>query len=238
MQQIPKHPLLNPRLEKIASLVRPGRVLADVGTDHAFLPVYLVQLGICPKAYAGDMRVLPLERAKRTIERYGAGDRVQTVLSDGLEKMKNQEIEEIVIAGMGGDTIAGILERARFLKDTAADRQLLLQPMTKDDHLRHWLCLNGFEIEREEAVVDNGFVYTILQVRYRSGTIPCNALFKQVGKLAENKTEAARLFLERRLALIEKKYVGLLKSGRHYEKIQEMLQLREELSALLKGEEK
>lgn len=109
--------MLDIRLQKVAALVRPGSRLADIGTDHAYLPTALVQRGVCPTAIASDVRPGPVQAARRTVEAAGLNDKIDVRLGDGLEPIRPDEAEDIVIAGMGGETIAAILAAAPWVKD-------------------------------------------------------------------------------------------------------------------------
>ncbi|MBQ5743991.1 MAG: SAM-dependent methyltransferase, partial [Ruminococcus sp.] len=102
---------LDNRLRLCAAFVRQGARLADVGTDHAYLPVWLCRHGVCPSAIAADINPAPLQRGQMTVEAAGLSDRVQTRLSDGLAAVGADEADDIVIAGMGGELIAAIIDR-------------------------------------------------------------------------------------------------------------------------------
>ena len=146
-------PELSNRLMSAVGFVR-GGFLADVGTDHAHLPVYLYKLGEICGAVAADINEGPLARARANIEAYGATDGVQTVLSDGLKKLEGYHPEDIVIFGMGGELIIRILDDARWVKNP--DLRLILQPMTKQEEVRSYLMGNGFFIVDEVLSEDDG----------------------------------------------------------------------------------
>lgn len=153
---------LSPRLRSVADLVPPNARLADVGTDHAYLPVWLILQGRLDRAIAADLREGPLERARQTAERYGVADRLSFRLCDGLTGISPEEADTIVIAGMGGETIAGILAAAPWTgKDS---RRLLLQPMTAHAELRTWLNGHGFSIEQETLVCEDKTLYSTFLV--------------------------------------------------------------------------
>ncbi len=156
-----KQLLLQPRLQMLADLVPEGARLADIGTDHGYLPVWLLQRGRIRTAIAADIGEEPLYHARRTALEYGIGG-VDFRLCDGLRGIGAQETDTIVIAGMGGETIAHILQASPWTADGA--HILLLQPMTKVEQLRLWLPENGYRIAGERLVQDKDFLYTILQV--------------------------------------------------------------------------
>ena len=116
---------LDSRLMAIADLVRYDKVFADIGTDHAYLPVYLVEKGIINRGIAADLRVGPLENAREAVESYGYSDKIELRLSDGLDNFKENEVEEITVAGMGGLLISSFVERTHWLKNE--DIHLILQ---------------------------------------------------------------------------------------------------------------
>ena len=154
---------LSRRLRAAFELVREGRVLADIGTDHAYLPIALVRAGKTPLAYASDIGKGPLERAGENIKSAGFEEKIKTVLTDGAGYFDSLA-EEFIIAGMGGELIFEIISRAPFLKSDKV--HLVLQPMTKIPTLRKALAENGFFIEREALVYEDDRVYTIMSVFY------------------------------------------------------------------------
>ncbi len=153
---------LTPRLQAVADRVRPGAVLADVGTDHGYLPVRLLLDGTIPFAVASDLRKGPLARARETAGRFGVEERISFRLCDGLSGIRANEADTIVIAGMGGDTIAAILEATRWVRE---GKRLLLQPMTHGEALRGWLWENGFQIERELLAREGKRFYCAIEAR-------------------------------------------------------------------------
>ena len=102
--------MLSKRLEQVASMVTKGNIIADIGTDHGYVPIYLVEKGICPKAYAMDINQGPIESAIKNIENYGLSEKIQAIKSNGLEKLEPEKADTIIIAGMGGELIVNILE--------------------------------------------------------------------------------------------------------------------------------
>lgn len=152
---------LQPRLACIASLVPHGARIADVGTDHGYIPVHLLARGVIDFAIASDIGREPLDHARRTAAEYGI-DGIDFRLCAGLEAIAPEECDTILLAGMGGETIMGILEAAPWTRDGA--HTLLLQPQTKLELLRRWLCETGYRITREKLVRDKGKLYTVMTV--------------------------------------------------------------------------
>lgn len=153
---------LTPRLRTLADWIRPGASIADIGTDHAYLPVWLVLQGRVSTAIAGDLRRGPLARGAETAAEYGVSDRVDLRLCNGLAGIGPEEADTIVIAGMGGENIADILGAAPWTADGA--HTLLLQPMTRVEVLREFLSHSGYAITRECLVLDRGTIYPIMEV--------------------------------------------------------------------------
>ena len=153
---------LTPRLMAIADQVPQGAKLADVGTDHAYLPVYLLLNGRIRNAVASDVNAGPLERGWETARTYGVEEsKISLRICDGLAGVKAHEADTVAICGMGGELIARILGAAPWTKDAL----LLLQPMSSQPELRQWLITNGYAIQRELVVKEGEKYYVILTVR-------------------------------------------------------------------------
>lgn len=155
--------ILGARLQAIADEVRSDVNFYDVGTDHAYLPTYLLQTGRLTSATASDIVPGPLAAAAETIARAGMTERVTLILTDGLHGIDLRPPCDVVIAGMGGEMIAAILTGAPQARN--GDVRFLLQPMTKIPELRTALASNGFAVEKE-FVVSEGKLYPILVCRY------------------------------------------------------------------------
>ena len=156
--------ILPPRLAAVASLVRKESFVADIGTDHAYLPSYCIRSGICETAFAMDVNEGPLNRAAETIEKYNVKDKITIRLSDGIEKLQKDEADVIVIAGMGGLLIKKIIEDHKEV--ISPETLLILQPMIAQRELREYLFGNGFVIENEYVVAEGNKHYNIFCVRW------------------------------------------------------------------------
>lgn len=154
-------PKLSARLLAAAMLVKSGRIAADIGTDHAYLPVYLVLNGISPSAIASDLRQGPLNHAKRTIERFNVSQHIRLLLSDGLSAFSPNDAEEFLFCGMGGELIADILQHTGWIKNKRYG--LVLQPMSAIAELRQWLFENGFKIQEESLAAEKKHIYYIMR---------------------------------------------------------------------------
>lgn len=156
-------------------MCRSGKVAADIGCDHAQLACFLAK-NISSSVIASDVRDGPLEAARKTVSESGVTN-VEIVKSDGLDKIDCAD--DVIICGMGGELIARIISGCRFLN---ADTRFILQPMTKADYLRRWLCENGYEIIEEKTALDGGFFYTIMLVKYTGAVFEPDEIYAMTGK--------------------------------------------------------
>lgn len=154
---------LTPRLQAIADRVPQGARLADIGTDHGHLPLWLLTQNRLTCAIASDLREGPLDHARDNARFHGLTDRVSFRLASGLEGIASDECDTISIAGMGGETIAAILEAAPWTAD--GKHTLLLQPMTMLPQLRQWLWAHGYCIQEETVCQEGHRYYLIWTVR-------------------------------------------------------------------------
>ena len=154
---------ISKRLLCCASMVQPGSRVADIGTDHGYLGIYLLQSGAARHVIACDLRKDPLENARRNAKLFGVDGAMELRLTDGLEKILPDEVDTVVMAGMGGDLIQKILSQCPWRKREGL--QFILQPQSAGNVLRRWLCEDGFEIQREEPVQDGHFLYTVMDIR-------------------------------------------------------------------------
>lgn len=155
---------ISKRLLCCAALVPAGSRVADIGTDHGYLGIYLLKNGLAAHVLACDLRPMPLQTARENAARFGVGEAMEFRLSDGLEKLSPDSADTIVCAGMGGDLIVRILAACPWIQNGAY--RLILQPQSAGQALRLWLAENGFALEQELPVRDGGFLYTVLSARY------------------------------------------------------------------------
>lgn len=199
---------LGPRLRAVAARVPAGcSCLADIGTDHGYIPVFLLQTGWIERAVAADVGAAPLEHARRTARRFGLSERISFRLGDGLAVLMPGEADVIVIAGMGGDTIADILAAAPWSREGPL---LLLQPMSKADALRRWLPANGYAVCGEELVQDKGVLYPILSVR--GGEMPLADEAQAQGGFLLWQDPLWGLYLDSRLLRLRRAVAGLARA--------------------------
>lgn len=153
---------LSKRLAAVAGLVSRGNVVCDVGCDHGYVPIYLVQAHISPRVIAMDVRTGPLARAKEHIRMYGLEDYIETRLSDGLDALDFGEADTLILAGMGGRLMEGILTRG--LDKVRGMKELILQPQSEIRSFRGFLRREGLEIAEEDMVLEDGKFYPMMRV--------------------------------------------------------------------------
>ncbi len=191
---------LSDRLYTIQALIPKGVRVADIGTDHGHLPISLIKSGIASHVIASDIKEKPLNNARQNIEKT-ATENIELRLGDGLSTLRPDEVDFIVIAGMGGEVIASLIEAAEWIKSD--HYTLLLQPMTSADALRRYLSQNLFEIKSETAVLDGGKLYTVIKAVFSGKVEPQNETFYRIGKLDHTDPTAA-LYIEKQIKIIEK----------------------------------
>lgn len=164
------HIRLSPRLQMVADFVPPCTCAADIGTDHGYLPVWLLQNDIAETAIAADIHAGPLANARQSAHAYDLTERFRFALADGLQFPDAKDADVITIAGMGGETICAIMAAAPWLSE---GRRLVLQPQSKVAELTDWLWRSGFTIEDAALCRDSGKRYLALRVLGRSSEQPC-----------------------------------------------------------------
>lgn len=152
---------LSKRLSTVAGFVTPGSRVADVGTDHGYVPIYLVETGRSPGAIAMDINEGPLLRARQHIREACLEDYIQTRRSDGAAALKSGEADTLIVAGMGGPLMEKILTQGREVLESC--REFILQPQSEIREFRKYLQRNGFRIEQEDMVQEDGKFYPILR---------------------------------------------------------------------------
>ena len=146
----------------MAALVPSGAAVIDVGTDHAMVPVWLIQSGRASRVLATDIRSRPLQSAAALVEKTGTEGRIRLMQTDGLAGIGPEDGDTVIIAGMGGETMTAILSAAPWTKNGTL---LILEPQSKKAELRRWLTQNGYCVETERLAEDAGRVYPILTAR-------------------------------------------------------------------------
>jgi len=195
---------LGPRLKMAADMVRDGVVVADIGTDHAYLPAYLLLKGKVSGAIAADLRENPLENARSTLVTYGLVDKIPLILSNGLDDLKPNSADDIVIAGMGGTLIVEILQRCDWIFDNS--KRLIIQPMSHSEDVRKFFIQKGFEILKEDATIESDRTYIAINAVY-TGKIFSEypESFAYIGKLCECENPVAKEVLKKQATRLKKR---------------------------------
>ncbi len=157
---------ISERLKCVASLVNKGARVADIGTDHAYLPIYLVQNGISNKVYACDVRKEPLRRAKLHIDEYGLSDKITTQLCDGLKGINKGDVDTVTICGMGGKLMKNILKAG--IDKLGDNTQLVLSAQSELRDFRKYLIEAGIYIKSEHMLLEDGKYYFIFDCVYNT----------------------------------------------------------------------
>ena len=214
---------MTPRLLAVAKMVKNSDCVADVGTDHAYVPVYLVINNIINSAIAMDINKGPIMRADENIKKFSLTEKIKTRLSDGLNELKNNEADTVIIAGMGGVLINRIIDAD---KDRLMSvKNYILQPMTAICETREYLAKNGFKIVDEKLAKEDEKIYTII-LATRGDMDITDEIYYHVGAcLIKNKDEILPEFLDGKIYEYEKAIASMkntknedtLKKAEHFE---------------------
>ena len=215
---------LSPRLQLCCGFVRPGDRIADVGTDHGYLGIWLLQQGTASHVIASDIGQGPLSAAVANAKKYGYTDKMTFCLSDGVQNIPH-DFDTLVCAGMGAETMISILSNGSWLK--SPQYRLILQCQTKTQLLRRYLSENGWRITEESAVRDGKFIYTAMEVEWNPGYILTPGEWFFPPALLENPTECVPEYYQRTVNTLRKIVLG---RGEHAEP--ELVQALGELDAL------
>ncbi|MCR5835913.1 MAG: class I SAM-dependent methyltransferase [Lachnospiraceae bacterium] len=151
---------LSKRLELVAKMVSPGGVIADIGTDHGYVPIYLIENNKCDRVFAADINKGPLERADAHIRECGLSDKIETVLSDGMVKLQGKNINKVIVAGMGGELICKIIDSSPIIEEID---EMVLSPHSDIYKVRKCILEKGFCIIDERMVKDAGKYYIVIK---------------------------------------------------------------------------
>lgn len=213
------------RLKTIADFITKDATVLDVGADHGYLSIYLVEQGFAKNCIATDVNEAPLMSAKKNIALHSLSERIKTKLTDGLEGVELNNITDIVIAGMGGILISEILAKRHPLDG----KNLVLQPMTQAPFLRNWLCENGYEILSEAPSFANDKWYCVINAKYDGKKRGCDELFSLIGKMPLSLYPEKGEYLKHIEEKLLKKIKGLEKSQNMAEELQKTLDLVDKL---------
>ena len=228
---------LTRRMQAVANLVSSGYKMADIGTDHAYIPIYLIEHKKIPLAVAMDVHEGPLKRAGEHILECGLSDNIETRLSDGFEQLAPGEVDSAVIAGMGGALIIRILTKNWNV--TVNLKECILQPQSEIAKVRTFLLQEGFLFIGEDMVLDEGKFYPMMKVQPPSGKIQNKDIWtkteKQYGKyLLERQHPVLKQYLEREKEL-KSELLENLKKQDSARAVKRMDELKQELYSTEKG---
>lgn len=220
-----------------ASLVTEGNRLADVGTDHGYIPIYLLLQKKIKSAIAMDINKGPLQRAKEHISLYELGDYIETRLSDGVAALQPGEADSILIAGMGGGLVMHILEEGKEVCKQA--KELILQPQSEIDRVRAYLRKEGYEFLQEEMVLEDEKFYPIMKVHYTGAEQKISTELWEIynlygGLLLEKKHPVLKTFLLREKEI----YAGIAENLKKQETSEKILKRMEEVEEIRRNNEK
>lgn len=192
---------LTSRLAVVASKVPIGSIVADIGTDHAYVPIFLIENKICQKVIALDINKGPLERAKIQINKNHFQDFIEARLGSGLNTIISGEADTVIIAGMGGMLIRDIMSEGEDVLRKVDT--IILQPMIAQEVLREWIYNNGYKIVDETLAKEEDKIYTIMVVKHGKELV--DKIYYEIGKkLIENKDPLLNEYLNKKIREIEK----------------------------------
>ncbi len=221
---------LDARLRAAAAYVRQEAYFADIGTDHAYLPVFLLEEGRISRAIAADIGAGPLKNAAATVREAGYTNQIELVLTDGLAGIENRGVTDIAICGMGGELIASILDAAPFVRNPAV--RLILQPMSRPAHLRRYLAETGFIIRSESLCRANGRLYACLCVHYEGTPYALTPAEAELGADNIRRGGSDPLwedFLSAHIETVRRRVNGLRTGGEPADEDEQLLQEMERL---------
>lgn len=217
---------LSKRLQAVADLVSDGVVVADVGTDHGYIPIYLIEAGKCAKAFAMDINKGPLLRAQEHIAEHGLAERIRVRQSDGVKALSQGECDCVVVAGMGGALATKIMEEGEEIFRNL--KEFVLQPQSELTKVRQYLWEQEYCVIAEDMVLEDGKFYPMMKVSNGKST-PYSLIELRYGKkLLEQNHPVLRAFLEKEVQTKELILKNLeSESGTHIE--QRVKELEEEM---------
>lgn len=223
---------LKGRLLAVAEKIPKCDLLTDIGTDHAYIPVYTLKNNICKRAIAADVKKGPVEIAEKNIRKYELQDVIDTRLGYGLDPIMEAESDVIVIAGMGGILIKEIMERG--MEKAKMAKLLVLQPMNNIEVLRKWLYKNGFDIVEESLAEETDKIYNIICTKWIGISKEVDDFFCYIGlKFADRKDDLFARYLQRKLRLIETMINGMKMAEKEAPELGNLISIRKRLVSML-----
>ncbi len=220
---------LTPRLKTIAELVPQGSIAGDVGSDHGYVPIYLVENEICETAIASDINEGPTDNARQAVREAGLTKSIDVRHGGGLLPYEVGEVDTVIIAGMGGLLIRDILLERPEMTDSV--KTFILQPMVAQDELRAWLTDNGFKIIEEKLSQEAHRMYEIMVVEHGEMTIDDPLKYEIGVKLLKSEDPLSKVFIDRKIKQIEEIIRGLESSKKEESKLK-IPELKEKLKRM------
>ena len=223
---------LSERLLTIANLVPKNSIVADIGTDHGYIPAYLIENKISKKVIGTDISKGSLDKIIEYVKELGFEDKIDSRLGDGLEVIKPYEVDTVIIAGMGGLLIRDILEKHKEISNSMID--FIFQPMVAAKELRQYLIENNFEIIKEELVKEENKYYEIIYAKKGKTFIEKEIYYEISPNLIQNKHPLLEEFIENKMIAAKKilkeiegihtekskeRYLSLEKTIKEYEEV-------------------
>ena len=222
-----KNPI-SKRLMTAIGMIQKGANVADIGCDHGYLGIYLVQNGIADYVFSSDLREGPLSAAKKNAVKFGVADKMEFVCADGFSGVDPEKVDTLICCGMGGDLIRKIIEHSPWVRDHRYT--LILQPQSGQSEFRKWLVSQGFSILEEQPVFDERFIYFSMKVRY-TGVVtkltPGQAYVTP--QMLESKSEDLPTYIDRVLSGLEKSIKGMEMASKPDERLSEFKIARDEV---------
>ncbi|WP_265443659.1 tRNA (adenine(22)-N(1))-methyltransferase [Acetivibrio straminisolvens] len=223
---------LKGRLKLIADMTPNCNIVCDIGTDHAYIPIYLVMNKKCQRALACDVRKGPISFADKNIDEYGLSQYISTRIGYGLDPIEENEVDVIIIAGMGGQIIKEILERS--LAKAQKAKALIIQPMNAIELIRQWLYEKGFDIFDEKLAKEEDRIYNAMIVKWTGKAQSKEEAYYYIGeKLFENKDPLLPELIEKKIGQMEKIILEMEKmNDKNSKKRMDTVRIRDEISKL------
>lgn len=199
------------RLQSIADFIDKGSNVIDVGTDHGYLPVYLAQSGLARHIMASDISAKSLETARRTASKYGVVERIEFIEAPGLKGIYEEDVDTVVISGLGGETIAKIIKDTPWTK--RCETKLILQPQSKVEELCEFLRTSGYAFKDADVVVDNSKYYVVIYAQAGKCTSEMTPEIELYSILAKKKAPLFGSFLDSLILKTQSTVMSLKLSG-------------------------
>lgn len=199
---------LSDRLKTVAGMIDDTNTIIDVGTDHAYIPIYLIKNNIIKRAVASDINIGPVEKAEKNVSDYNLQDKISCRLGGGLTTVLPNEVEAAIIAGMGGNLIRDIIEESKEVFKSL--HYAILQPVQNPEVLREYIYKSGYKIIDEELVREDDKFYEIFKVKYDNNireVLPINYEISEI--LVKKKHPVMKEYLQFKLEKYTKIYNGL-----------------------------